>query len=137
MPVTLALSSRPRAIAAVFLACVFTLSIPSALFAAGTDTDVEPQDDTEVTDDTVYYYDLEKDPSECIGFLPKPGCGKEPEDAGERGGALQYTTFAVMLGGIGVIATVIGRNVIRRDRMMNAPRDTSSTSEEPKNTSDN
>lgn len=137
VPATFALPSRLRAIAAIFLACVFTLAVPSALFAAGSDSGVEPQDDTEVTDDTVYYYDLEKDPSECVGFLPKPGCGKKPEDAGERGGALQYTTFAVMLGGIGVIAAVIIRNVIQRDRMMNAPHDTSSTPEEPKNTSDN
>lgn len=134
---TRAISSRPRAIGAVFLACVFTLALPSALLAAGTDTDVEQQDDTEVTDDTVYYYDLENDPSECIGFLPRPDCGKKPEDAGERGGALQYATFAAMLGGIGVIATVVGRNVIRRDRVMNAPRDTSTTPDEPKNTSDN
>jgi len=137
VPATRALPSSPRAIAAIFFACVFTLAVPSALLAAGTDTEVEPQDDTEITDDTVYYYDLEKDPSECIGFLPKPGCGKEPEDAGERGGALQYATFAVMLGGIGVIATVIGRNVIRRDRVVNAPRNTSMTSDEPKNTPSN
>ena len=136
VPATRALSSRPRAIAAIFLSCVFTLAVPSALFAAGTDTDVEPQDDTEITEDTVYYYDLEKDPSECIGFLPKPGCGKEPEGAGDRGGALQYTVFAVMLGGIGVIATVIGRNVVRRDRIVNAPRDTS-TSDEPQNPTGN
>ena len=71
------------------------------------------------TNDTVYQYDLENDPSECINFLPRPNCGKVPEDAGERGGALQYATFGVMLAGIGVIAFVVGRNVIRRDREMN------------------
>jgi hypothetical protein len=29
---------------------------------------------------------------------------------------LQYITFAVMLGGLGVIGTVIGRNIVKRDR---------------------
>jgi hypothetical protein len=61
-------------------------------------------------------YDLDKDPDDCIGFLPKPGCGKKPEQAGDRGGALQYSVFALMLGGLGIIGTVLVRNVIRRDR---------------------
>ena len=52
-------------------------------------------------------YDLEKDPDDCIGFLPKPGCGKAPEQAGDRGGALQYSVFALMLGGLGIIGTVV------------------------------
>jgi hypothetical protein len=108
-----------------------TLAFPSSLLASGVDSDIDDiQDDTTITEDTVYYYDLENDPSECIGFLQKPGCGKKPEDAGDRGGALQYVVFAVMLAGLGVIATVIGRNVIRRDRVVNAGID-------EKNTSDN
>jgi hypothetical protein len=127
--------------ATIALAGIMSFAAPTALLAAGTDTTVDTQDDTEITDDTVYYYDLENDPSECIGFLPKPGCGKEPEDAGERGGALQYTTFAVMLGALGLIGTVIGRNIVRRDRAMNAPQATPSTpSDSPtdtKNQSDN
>lgn len=71
-----------------------------------------------VTEPT-YVYDLERDPSECIGFLPKPGCGKEPEQAGDRGGALQYLVFGIMLSGLAVIGTVLARNVIRRDRALN------------------
>jgi hypothetical protein len=144
VPTLTAHLSRRRIIATCALAGALSCAAPTALFAAGTDTEVDTQDDTEITDDTVYYYDLEKDPSECVGFLPKPGCGKEPEDAGERGGALQYTVFAVMLGGIGVIATVIGRNVIRRDRIANAPRNDVSTPQsganpptDSKNASDN
>lgn len=83
-------------------------------------------DTVSVTDTTVpiteetFVYDLDKDPSECIGFLPRPGCGKEPEQAGDRGGALQYLVFAVMLGGLGLIGSVLVRNVIRRDRAMAA-----------------
>jgi len=56
-------------------------------------------------------YDLENEPSECIGFLPKPGCGKEPEDAGERGGALQYLVFSIMIVGLVVVGMGIARGV--------------------------
>ena len=70
----------------------------------------------DATDDSVYEYDLEKDPSDCIGLLQKPGCGKAPEDAGERGGSLQYLTFAVILVGLAVIFTVVFRNVLRADK---------------------
>jgi hypothetical protein len=56
-------------------------------------------------------YDLENEPSECIGFLPKPGCGKQPTDAGERGGTLQYLGFAIMSAGRTVVGFAITRNV--------------------------
>jgi hypothetical protein len=86
----------------------------SATAISGDETDIE------ITDETIYGYDLENDPSECINFLPRPNCGKKPESAGDRGGALQYTVFAVILAGVGIIGTVITRNVIRRDRAVNA-----------------
>ena len=56
-------------------------------------------------------YDLENEPSECIGFLPKPGCGKKPEDAGERGGAMQYLVFAIMIAGLTVVGIGITRGI--------------------------
>jgi hypothetical protein len=59
---------------------------------------------------------LERELSECISAAPKPGCGYAPEQAGDRGGSLQIATFAVMAGGLGVIATVVVRSVRRRDR---------------------
>ena len=74
-------------------------------------------DDTGTTDTTLVWR-VERDPSECIGFLPKPGCGYAPQDAGERGGALQITLFFVMIGAIAVIGTVVVRNVVRRDRAL-------------------
>ena len=70
--------------------------------------------------DTTAVWRIEKDPSECLGFLPKPGCGYEPTDAGERGGSLQITLFLVMIGALAVIGTVVGRNIVRRDRALNA-----------------
>ena len=69
----------------------------------------------EVTDST-YVYDLVNDPSECINSNPRPDCGKKPQSSGDRGGSMQYTVFLVMLGGVGFIASVLIRNVIRRDR---------------------
>lgn len=74
---------------------------------------------TSVTEST-YFYDLENEPSQCINSNPRPGCGKKPEQAGDRGGALQYLTFLIMLTGVGVIATVLIRNVIKRDRAIAA-----------------
>ena len=38
---------------------------------------------------------LDAEPSTCIGLLPKPGCGREPVDAGDRGGPLQWATFEI------------------------------------------
>ncbi|NCW83975.1 MAG: hypothetical protein EBV75_04540, partial [Acidimicrobiia bacterium] len=62
-------------------------------------------------------YDLENEPSECIGFLPKPGCGKAPQDAGERGGALQYLVFAIMIAGLTVVGVGITRSVRKRPKI--------------------
>lgn len=75
-----------------------------------------PADTTVPVTDTTFVWDLEKEPSECIGFLPEPGCGKEPQQAGDRGGALQWLVFGVILTGVATIGTVLARNVVRRDR---------------------
>lgn len=83
----------------------FGLSVANA-----TDTTV-PQ-----SPDSTYVYDLEREPADCIGFLPKPGCGKKPEQAGDRGGPLQYLTMGIMAIGVGIVGTVLARNVIKRDR---------------------
>lgn len=74
-----------------------------------------PSDDSQPTESTLVW-DLERDPSECIGFLPKPGCGKEPQQAGDRGGALQWAVFGLIIGGVGTVGTVLARNVVKRDR---------------------
>lgn len=68
--------------------------------------------------DSTYVYDLEREPADCIGFLPKPGCGKKPQQAGDRGGSLQYATFGIMILGLATIGTVLVRNVMKRDRAM-------------------
>lgn len=102
----------PR-LAATACAILLTLS-PfglSAVHAADS-----PDTTLPVSPDSTFVYDLENEPSNCIGFLPKPGCGKKPQQAGDRGGSLQYLTFGIMILGVGTIGTVLVRNVIKRDR---------------------
>ena len=74
------------------------------------------QDDSDTTDTTVFVYPLEGDVDSCIGLLPKPGCGVEPTQAGDRGGVLQFAVFGLVIVGLAVVFTVVFRNVIRRDR---------------------
>ncbi|MFZ9731372.1 MAG: hypothetical protein ACO3CX_07055, partial [Ilumatobacteraceae bacterium] len=71
------------------------------------------QDEMSTTDTTVYVYPLEGDVDDCIGLLPKPGCGVEPTQAGDRGGALQFAVFGLIIIGLVVIFTVVFRNVVR------------------------
>lgn len=104
----------PRIVSAV---CVLVLTVfPIAASSVSASDNVSSVDTTIPVTDNTGMYDLDREPDDCIGFLPKPGCGKEPEQAGDRGGALQYAVFALMLGGLAVIGTVLVRNVMRRDR---------------------
>jgi len=74
---------------------------------------VPRSDDTPPPD---FEYNLENEPSQCIGLLPKPGCGTEPEQAGDRGGGLQFAVFGLIIIGLAVIFTMVFRQVIRADR---------------------
>lgn len=72
--------------------------------------------DSATTPTSVFVYPLEGDVDECIGLLPKPGCGYEPTQAGDRGGALQFAVFGLIIVGVAVVFSVVFRNVIRRDK---------------------
>ena len=86
----------------MFAVLVLALSVNGQALASNTGT----------TDTSVpAIYDLENEPSQCIGLLPRPGCGKKPEDAGERGGALQYSVFGLMMLGLGVIGAGMVRGI--------------------------
>jgi len=100
----------PIACAALLAVAPFGVSAVHAADSVDTTVPTSP--------DSTFVYDLDKEPSDCIGFLPKPGCGKKPQQAGDRGGSLQYLTFIVMLAGVGIVGTVLVRNVIKRDRAM-------------------
>jgi len=100
------------------IACAVLLTLApfglSAVHAADAPTDSTVAA-AEVTD-TTYVYDLVNEPSECINSNPRPDCGKKPQSSGDRGGWMQYTVFLIMLAGVGVVGSVLIRNVIRRDR---------------------
>jgi len=100
------------------IACAVLLTLApfgiSAVRAADAPTDSTVAT-TEVTD-TTYVYDLVNEPSECLNSNPRPNCGKKPQSSGDRGGWMQYTVFLIMLAGVGVVGSVLIRNVIRRDR---------------------
>lgn len=86
----------------------------TSVHAADSDT---PSVETVVTTTVPEYnYDLENEPSACLNSNPRPNCGRKPELSGDRGGWMQYAVFGVMLGALGVIGTVLVRNVIKRDR---------------------
>lgn len=74
------------------------------------------QDDTSTTETTVFVYPLEGDVDACIGLLQRPGCGVEPTQAGDRGGAMQVAVFGLIVVGLVVIFGVVFRNVLRRDK---------------------
>jgi hypothetical protein len=100
------------------IACAVLLTLApfgiSAVRAADAPTDSTIAT-AEVTD-TTYVYDLVNEPSECLNSNPRPNCGKKPQSSGDRGGWMQYTVFLIMLAGVGVVGSVLIRNVIRRDR---------------------
>lgn len=74
------------------------------------------ENDSSTTDTSIFVYPLEGDVDACIGLLPRPGCGVEPTQAGDRGGALQFAVFGLIIVGLTVIFTIVFRNVIRRDK---------------------
>ena len=92
---------RVKRIALLTVVVAIFLTFQTSLVANATSPDTS----------TPAVYDLENEPSECIGFLPKPGCGKEPQDAGERGGVMQYLVFAIMIIGLTVVGVGITRGV--------------------------
>lgn len=55
---------------------------------------------------------------ESPGIIPEPNQGSEPEDAGDRGGALQTLLFVLIVGG----TLGIGLVVVRQSRRARAER---------------
>lgn|GEM_PF-475654 len=48
--------------------------------------------------------------------IVKPNCGVKPEKPGDRGGALQYTIWGLLVVGLAVIFTVVFRSAARTNR---------------------
>ena len=99
------------ALLTVLVATFVTFQTPLATNATSPNASNFVKPTTSPDTSTPAVYDLENEPSLCIGLLPKPGCGKEPQDAGERGGALQYAVFGLMIAGLGVIGLGMVRGI--------------------------
>jgi hypothetical protein len=56
------------------------------------------------------------DPSCAKPAIVKPNCGVKPEQAGDRGGALQYTVWGLLVVGLAVVFTVVFRSASRTNR---------------------
>jgi len=91
--------------------------------------DSSTNSDASTTSTSVFVYPLDGDVSDCIGLLPKPGCGFAPTQAGDRGGGLQFAVFSFMIIGIAVIFTVVFRNVVRRDKQRESEADNTADNE--------
>lgn len=44
------------------------------------------------------------------GIIPEPGSGAEPDEAGDRGGALQIAVFVLLVAGVGAIVALVVRS---------------------------
>lgn len=67
-----------------------------------------PVDQASAGDDEAPVTTLDEQP-EGGGIIPRPNSGTEPEDSGDRGGALQTVLFVAVLGGVVVIAALVVR----------------------------
>lgn len=57
-------------------------------------------------------------PAPVDDIIPKPNSGREPTEAGDRGGALQALVFALIVVGVGVIVAMIVREARRNRRAL-------------------
>ncbi len=69
----------------------------------------------DATEENVYL-DLERSMTECISALPKPGCGREPVDSGDRGGWQQLLVFGVLMTAMAGIGVRVAFSVRARSR---------------------
>jgi hypothetical protein len=93
-----------------------TAAIASALPAGAASGDAGDGSSTVTTIDNGFL-DTERDLGECVNSsVQLPGCGHKTEDAGDRGGALQIATFAIMTLGLVGIGWRVTSAVRNRDR---------------------
>lgn len=86
---------------------------PDAPAAAGTGVGATEGDDAPATT-------AEPVPDQDI--IPRPNSGREPTEAGDRGGALQALVFVLIVAGVGGIAAIAVRDA-RRHRVVGETRD--------------
>jgi len=102
-----------RSITVISLAAVSIVAPLSFGSPVGASVPPGGEDSPPVTND---FMDLERDVSECISAMPKPGCGREPTSSGDRGGWQQLVVFGVLMVGMAGIGVRIAVSVRARDR---------------------
>ena len=97
------------------VAVLVSLSVvlPATAAFAQTDTTLPAAEQTAATDTVP---GEEVDLSCAKPSVVKPNCGVKPQQAGDRGGALQYTVWGVLIAGLAVVFTVIFRSAARTNR---------------------
>ena len=98
-----------HALALLFVAAVLVLGVGAA---APSQVAAAPPDDTPTT--TALDNDFiptERDLTDCIGVLQRPGCGSEA-----RGGWRQTVVFLVVAAGLAVVFWRVRANVLRNRR---------------------
>jgi len=97
----------------VALVIALSVGLPaSAAFAedAPTEPTAVVSADTEPVPTTAFDWSCSKP------AVVKPNCGVKPEQAGDRGGALQYTVWGLLVAGLAVVFTVVFRSARRTNR---------------------
>jgi len=97
---------------------LLTLAVLAPVPALATSGSSESGNDGVATTTTIdnSFLDTKRDLTECLNnSIGLPDCGVEPTNAGDRGGALQYATFAVMILGIVFIGWRVSRAIRARD----------------------
>lgn len=102
-----------RSIAVITLAAMPIIAPLSVGSPAGATVPPGGDDTPPVTND---FMDLERDVSDCISAMPKPGCGREPTSSGDRGGWQQLLLFGVLMLGMAGIGVRVAHSVRARDR---------------------
>ena len=97
----------------VVLAALICLGIAPAAYA-GTDTPVTSTTSVGEVAETADTVSAAIENLDCSSpAIKKPGCGVAPEQAGDRGGALQYTVWALLVVGLILVFTVVFRSARR------------------------
>jgi ferric-dicitrate binding protein FerR (iron transport regulator) len=114
---------RPRRhLAAITIALGLLVPAAGAATAQTGDTTSDTTSDTVPTVTVNEFLPTDRDLSECLSALPRPGCGSEA-----RGGWRQTAIFVAMLGGLAFIGwrIVVSSRRARAALATGAPRDDS------------
>jgi hypothetical protein len=104
--------------ALVLILLGLTLAVPARALATGAGTGSGDSGIGAATTTTIdtSFLDTKRDLGDCLNnSIDLPDCGRNPTQAGDRGGALQYATFGIMILGLVFIGWRVTKAVKARD----------------------